>query len=89
MPAATVILWVVPGVLGCGLLALVAMELKQRADHRDEWQRSVEMFRDHLGIVAIGADKADGWVTKKGAKNAPGRVVAELYVENVRLKPGS
>jgi hypothetical protein len=42
----------------------------------------------NLGIVSIGADRADGWVTKKGAKAATGRVVAELYVENVTLKPG-
>jgi len=40
-----------------------------------------------LGIVSIGAERADGWVTRKGAKSASGRVVAELYVESATLKP--
>lgn len=40
-----------------------------------------------LGIVAIGAERADGWVTKKGAANASGRVKVEMYCESVEYEP--
>lgn len=41
-----------------------------------------------LGIVSIGAERADGWVTKKGAAGASERVKVEMYCESVEYVPG-
>lgn len=36
-----------------------------------------------LGIVSVGAERADGWVTRKGAAKASERVKVEMYCESI------
>lgn len=40
-----------------------------------------------LGVISVGAERADGWVTKKGATKASGRVKVEMYCESVAYEP--
>jgi len=55
--------------------------------NRQEVLGTVELHG--LGLISIGAERADGWVTKKGAASASERVKAEMYCERVSYKPAS
>jgi hypothetical protein len=42
-----------------------------------------------LGIVSLSSERADGWLTKKGAKSASERVKAVLYCESLGYEPSA